>query len=209
MNDPSWLTVLGVGIVVFASTNIDDIFLLSAFFADRHLAPRQILIGQFLGIGMLVAASALAALAALAVPEGWIALLGIVPLTLGVRKLLVLRRHAAMSASDADEGALQDQEHGLEQRTRSQILSVAGVTMANGGDNLGVYIPLFASEVGTILLYAAIFAVMTGVWCALGYMFVNNPLAGSHIRRYGHLALPFVLIGLGVYILAGAMVLFS
>jgi cadmium resistance protein CadD (predicted permease) len=30
---------------------------------------------------------------------------------------------------------------------------------------------------------------------------------GEHIRRYGHLMLPFVLIGLGLYILAGARVL--
>jgi cadmium resistance protein CadD (predicted permease) len=68
MNDPSWLTRLGIGVVVFASTNIDDIVLLAAFFADRHLLTRHIVIGQFLGIGVLTAASAIAALAALAVP---------------------------------------------------------------------------------------------------------------------------------------------
>lgn len=69
MIDSSLLVVLGIGIVVFASTNIDDIFLLSAFFADPHLTTRSVLIGQFDGIGLLVAASALAALAAIAVPE--------------------------------------------------------------------------------------------------------------------------------------------
>ena len=68
MIDSSLLVVLGIGIVVFASTNIDDIFLLSAFFADPHLTTRSVLIGQFDGIGLLVAASALAA-SAIAVPE--------------------------------------------------------------------------------------------------------------------------------------------
>lgn len=87
--------------------------------------------------------------------------------------------------------------------------SVAGVTIANGGDNLSVYIPLFASELQAIMVYTAIFAVMTGVWCAMGYALVNNPLAGSHIRRYGQVALPFVLIGLGLYILVDARVLFQ
>jgi cadmium resistance protein CadD (predicted permease) len=62
--------VLGVGIVVFASTNMDDIFLVSAFFADPHSATRSVVLGQIAGIGALVAASALAALAAIAVPEG-------------------------------------------------------------------------------------------------------------------------------------------
>lgn len=77
---------LGIGIVVFASTNIDDIFLLAAFFADPRLRHRSIVFGQYLGIGALVLASALAALLALTLPDGWIALLGIVPLLLGLGK---------------------------------------------------------------------------------------------------------------------------
>src|ERR1700754_4142951 len=74
------IELLTVGIVVFASTNVDDIFLLSAFFADSHLMTRNVVAGQFLGIAALVLASAAAALAALAVPAGWTALLGVVPL---------------------------------------------------------------------------------------------------------------------------------
>ena len=46
---------------------------------------------------------------------------------------------------------------------------------------------------------------MTAVWCALGYVAVNNPLIGTHVRRYGHRVLPFVLIALGLYILSGAV----
>ena len=70
---------LGIGIVVFASTNVDDIFLLAAFFGDPRLRHRSIVIGQYLGIGALVLVSALAALLALALPDGWVALLGVVP----------------------------------------------------------------------------------------------------------------------------------
>ena len=62
------LEVVGVGIVVFASTNLDDVFLLAAFFADPRLPARSVVSGQFLGIGALVAGSAAAAWAALAVP---------------------------------------------------------------------------------------------------------------------------------------------
>jgi cadmium resistance protein CadD (predicted permease) len=84
---------------------------------------------------------------------------------------------------------------------------VAGVTVANGGDNLGVYIPLFAKELAVVPVYATIFAVMTAVWCVVGYGFVNNPVAGHHIRRYGHVMLKFVLVGLGLYILSDALIL--
>jgi cadmium resistance protein CadD (predicted permease) len=199
------LATLALSVVVFASTNLDDIFLLAAFFADPRLRPRTVVAGQLLGIGVLVAASAAAALAALAVPPGWIALLGIVPLALGVRGLVELRRGGGPDDEDAVPAALG--EGAAERRTRSRVLAVAGVTIANGGDNLGVYIPLFASAPGDIPLHAAVFAVLTGLWCWLGHRLVNNRWAGGAVRRYGHVALPFVLIGLGLFILSGARVL--
>lgn len=198
------LSLLGLALVTFVSTNIDDIFLLSAFFADGHLRPRSIVAGQFLGIGVLVAASTLAALAALVVPEGWIGLLGLVPLGLGVRSLLDLRRGAE---DEAEEAEILARERKTQRRIHSQALAISGVTIANGGDNLGVYIPLFASHTGQIPVFAAVFAVMTALWCAMGYLLVNNRWLGVPLRRYGHVLLPFVLIGLGLYILAGARVL--
>ncbi len=87
------------------------------------------------------------------------------------------------------------------------MLAVAGVTLANGGDNLGVYIPLFSRVPRLVPLYVAVFTIMTGVWCAAGYQLVNNPLLGKRIGRYGRVALPFVLVALGVWILYGARVL--
>jgi len=194
------ISTILVAVVVFVSTNIDDIFLLSAFFAEPRLATRSVVAGQLCGIGVLVVASAVAALGAIAIPDAWVALLGLVPLGLGIRKLWSLRR-----SGSEDDGA---ESSSLEKRIdgpRSQLFAVMAVVVANGGDNLSVYIPLFASDLGRIPIYVVVFAVMTAVWCAVGYALVNNRLAGRHIRRYGHLALPFVLIGLGLYILSGAV----
>ncbi len=36
----SLVTLIGLAIVVFASTNIDDVFVLVAFFADKNPQPR-------------------------------------------------------------------------------------------------------------------------------------------------------------------------
>jgi cadmium resistance protein CadD (predicted permease) len=205
----SLISDLGVAIVVFASTNIDDIFLLAAFFANPLLHHRSIVAGQYLGIGALVLASALVALLALAVPVGWVALLGIVPLLLGLSKLPDLPKKRGSEEVDGEETNMDEQEQKAERGLHSQILAVASVTVANGGDNVGVYVPLFATDPGAIVTYALIFAVMTGIWCALGYLLVNNKILGGTIRRYGHIALPFVLIALGVHILSGALILFS
>lgn len=203
----SSVVVVGIAIVVFASTNIDDVLLLSAFFADPRLKTRAVVIGQFAGIGTLVAASAVAALAAIAVPEGWVAFLGFVPLGLGIHKVWQLRQGAGLNEDLANASELRHRGKSLERRAHSQVLSVMGVTIANGGDNLSVYIPLFANDLRLIPAYAAVFAIMTGVWCAMGYALVNNPVAGKQVRRYGHVALPFVLVGLGLYILSDALVL--
>ena len=198
------VSTIAVGVALFASTNIDDIFLLSAFFADRHLAARSVVLGQFLGIGALTAASAAAAMASLVIPDGWTALLGLVPLVLGVQKLWHLR--AGVQEEGAGEGA-RDQEQVLERRMHSQVLAVAGVTVANGGDNLAVYIPVFASSLRAIPIHVLTFGVMTALWCIAGYALVNHALIGERIRRYGHIVLPAVLIAIGAWILRGASVL--
>ena len=134
----SLVSDLGVGIVVFASTNIDDIFLLAAFFADPRLCPSSIVVGQYLGIGALVLVSALAALLALAFPDGWVALLGVVPLLLGLTKLLALRADTVGGEGVSEEHRIQGREHDAERGLHSQVLVVASVTVANGGDNVGV-----------------------------------------------------------------------
>ena len=199
------LAQVGIGVAVFAATNVDDILLLSAFFSDPHLRIRSIVAGQFLGIGALVAASVGAALTALAIPEGWTALLGLVPLGLGLHRLRAVR--LTVTSTEADAQQIRAAENAATWGASSQVLAVAGVTVANGGDNLGAYIPLFASARGAIPVYAIVFALMTTLWCAIGYLLVNNRLVATHLRRYGHVLLPYVLIALGLYILSGARVL--
>lgn len=198
-----WAQV-GIAVAVFVSTNIDDIFLLAAFFADKKLRVRSIVGGQCLGIGVLVAVSSLVAWLALALPDGWISLLGLVPLYLGLSQI----KSIWSESNDAEEDEeIQLQEHTAERSLGSQIIAVAGVTIANGGDNLGVYIPMFANSLSSIPLFLAVFALMTLLWCLLGYVLVNNPIFGHLIRKYGHKILPVVLTLLGLDILSGALVL--
>jgi len=199
-------STIGIAVVVYASTNLDDLLLLAAFFADPRMRPGAVIAGRYLGLAALLLGSAAAALLALAIPAQWIALLGLVPLILGVRLAYRLR-------SDGGDEGRDDAGLSLEAKDESragfiaQALSVAGVTLANGGDNFAVYIPLLATAPAAIPVYIAAFAVMTAVWCALGYVVVNNPLIGTHVRRSGHRVLPLVLIALGLYILSGAVVL--
>src|ERR1700751_1435806 len=72
--------------VAFTSTNLDDLFLLSCLFVDVEFNTRSIIIGQFIGMSVLVLGSVLIAWFTVAIPDGWLALLGLVPLFLGATK---------------------------------------------------------------------------------------------------------------------------
>ncbi len=194
---PAWLTAISLGAAAFVATNIDDIFLLTALFAARHLRTRAVVLGQFVGIAVLVLASVIAAQLALVIAPRWLALLGLAPLWLGLMQL-----RARWRGEDEDGDAeLQRGEEAAERRWHSQIVAVAAITIANGGDNLGVYIPLFAHTPSAIPIYIAVFALLTGLWCALGHALVTHRVIGAHIQRFGHALLPFVLIALGLLIL--------
>jgi cadmium resistance protein CadD (predicted permease) len=79
------------------------------------------------------------------------------------------------------------------------------VTIANGGDNIGVYAPLFATRpASSTMVIVLTFLLMTVVWCWFSHWLVSHRTMGIPIRRYGRLVLPFVLMGLGCLILYDA-----
>jgi cadmium resistance transport/sequestration family protein len=181
-------------IAAFASTNIDDIFLLMLFFGNRKYRPQQVVAGQYLGFAGLVALSLLGSLLGLVVDIRYIGLLGLVPIYMGMKGLLDLLK--------GKEGVDTTKEPSSSKRLHVPILSVALVTFANGGDNLGIYVPLFAPlNWGERLWVAAVFFVMVAAWCWLALYLSKHPAAAKVIDRYGHIVAPVVLILLGVYIL--------
>lgn len=190
---------IAVAVPLFAATNVDDIFVLIGFFSDRRFKTAEILIGQFAGIALLIAFSVLVALLAMAIPTQYIGLLGFAPLIIGLKKLYDLLR----GKKEDNE----DQIHDVRGFGIGNIISVATVTIANGGDNVGVYAPLFAVrsalENATIV---TVFLAMTLVWCLLAFWMVNHPALGAVIRRQGSRLLPIVLIVVGIMIISEAHV---
>ena len=191
------ISSLGVAVVVFASTNIDDVFVLMGFYAEPRFRSRDVVAGQYIGIAALFAASVVFSLVSLVVPEAYVGLLGLVPIAIGGKQLFDLRR----GRESAGEGLQPIPAGGAHVRA----LTVAAVTIANGGDNIGVYTPPFATRTGyELALIGVVFAVMTALWCAVGHWMVEHRTLGAPIRRYGHRIVPLVLIALGVLILHDA-----
>lgn len=196
------LTTLSLAVAVFASTNLDDLLLLTALFAHPRTKPRNIVMGQYLGIAILFVVSAFCAQAAVLVPKEYLALLGFLPILLGIRGLFALRE----KDDDDDDDEIRENEQRLEKSTHSQILAVAGITIADGGDNLSVYIPTFANDPKVIPVFALAFLFLIGLWCYVAFRIVNNRWIGDHVRRVGRFLLPFLLIAIGASILIDAWV---
>ena len=47
------LSAVGLAVVLFISTNVDDLFLLLLFFGNRNIQTRHVVMGQFFGVGTL------------------------------------------------------------------------------------------------------------------------------------------------------------
>ena len=83
-----------------------------------------------------------------------------------------------------------------------QTLKVASITMANGADNLGVYIPLFASSTGAeIAIVLIVFFIFTAVWLLTSWLLLKFPPIAAAIERFGEYVVPVALIALGIFIM--------
>jgi cadmium resistance protein CadD (predicted permease) len=193
MGSDGALVSLAIGL--FVATNLDDIFVLLGFLSDPRYRPRQVAVGQFLGIATLYAASVVASLLALVVSPAYVGFLGILPIFIGLRQIRELRQ----------SGTPEDAEDPPARSGRWNALSIAAVTIANGGDNLSVYIPIFATRSrAELAVIGAVFAAMTLLWLAAAFWLTRHRTLGAPIRRHGRRVVPFVLVGLGCYILYAA-----
>lgn len=181
---------LATSAVAFISTNIDDIFILTLFYAQaRDRKSRNgVFLGQCLGMGLLLAGSVLGAFGLQLVPRRWIGLLGLVPMALGVK-----------AWRDWKKG---EQEEELDGPAALGVGSVALVAIANGADNVGVYIPLFAGySSGELAGAVVLFACMTVLWCGLGEKLGSLPAIRTRLLACKGWMVPVVFVALGVYIL--------
>jgi cadmium resistance protein CadD (predicted permease) len=203
-----FFSIVGIGTTAFVATNIDDLLILIAFFANSRLSLSQIVLGQYAGMGALLAISILSSLIALIVPNNLTGLIGIFPIAIGIKELLELLKND----NNNEEESANHQPPPSRRRRRLTaylpFLTVAAITFS-GGEEIGVYTSVFAAynEMYEIIIIVFVVMVLTGVWCIIAYHLVNHPLIASRVKRIGTIALPFILIGLGIYILAEAFLI--
>lgn len=200
------ITAISTGVTAFSATNVDDIVLLTLFFSQVNAKFRRlhIVAGQYIGFTTLVLASLPGFFSGLIVPQPIVGLFGFIPIAIGISRLLHRKEESEEVAGVTDQT-----EHPLLAGFLSpQTYSVAAITVANGTDNISIYVPLFASSnYGSLLVILSVFFLSVGILCYSAYKLTHQREIADVISRYGNNLVPFALIGLGTFIIIESDVL--
>jgi cadmium resistance protein CadD (predicted permease) len=196
------LSLALLAIAAFAATNMDNLCVLLAFLAEAGANRRRVIVGQYVGSLILVAGSLVLAALLTHLPAGYVGLLGVLPIGVGLSK--AWERFGPGKAQTDEDTARDIAKAGSPEGRGSSWWTVACVALANGSDNVAVYVPLYASHpYGARAFISLVFVVMIGLWCAGAVLLVEHPLLGAPIRRYGTALLPLILLVIGVSVIAG------
>jgi cadmium resistance transport/sequestration family protein len=195
------ITAISTAIAAFIATNLDDILILTILFTqvNKLFRRRHIVIGQYLGFSLLILASLTGFFGSFFLPILWIRWLGLIPVALGIFNILQGEEEEDNNIETVLETS---KSSSLVSWLSPQTCGVAAITIANGSDNIGIYVPLFASStLGNLVTIVSVFLILVGVWCFTAHQLTNLPAIANLITSHGSHFVPCVLIGLGVFII--------
>lgn len=178
---------IAAAVAIFIGTNIDDLLFLSVLFMKAHCSREKaaIVAGQALGLAVLFALSALAGTELASVLEDRTRYLGLIPILLAVFML-----------AKGKDGREEKPEAG------TGLLQVTAISISAGGDNVGVWTPVFATMGRKeILATAAVFAVMLALWCIASSKLSKTAIAQKLSTKAGRFLVPAVFIAVGLAVL--------
>lgn len=185
-------TAAAQAVGTFAVTNIDDLVVLALLFGRARAEPgasRRVWVGQYTGFVAILVLAIAASAGLRLLDDGALAYLGLVPLALGVAAGVEAWRHRGDEDEDRSPRAL-------------TVAQVAAITVANGGDNLGVYVPVFtATDTAGVVVHGAVYLTLVAVWCAAGQWLATRPATARALDRWGDVVVPVVFVAIGVSIL--------
>jgi cadmium resistance protein CadD (predicted permease) len=127
-------------------------------------------------------------------PPGIIPYFGLIPLALG----LWAAWQAWRDDDDDDDAKVAGKNVG--------VFTVAAVTFANGGDNIGVYVPVFLSvRPAAVVAYCVVFLILVAVLVLVAKFVATREPVAEVLERWEHVLFPIVLIALGLFILVSGL----
>ena len=188
----SMMTVFITSVVLFIATSLDDLVFLLLFLSQANGSKerRAILLGHLMAISLLLAISIFGAYFASRMLEDWvIGLLGIIPILLAIK---------AMRKEE------EPQEKDIPKVYATRLsLTVALVLITSGSDNLGMYIPYFATlELQALFVVVPTFMMMVFIFFYIAQQIMKISTIKLVLIRFSQILVPLVFLILGGSILA-------
>jgi cadmium resistance protein CadD (predicted permease) len=173
--------IVALALAAFASTNVDDFFLLTLWFLKRTSFD-IVLLGQAAGFTAIVLVSLLGYLGTMVLPQHSTHWLGLLPIAIGIKQLW--------------------STHHDDNQPADSWWTVATLTAANGGDSVAVFVPLFSRyDVKHVGLIIACFYVSLWLLVVIARFAAARLATDERIHRIAYRASPFVIMLIGVVIL--------
>ncbi len=180
----SIVEVIVVGSLAFVGTMIDNFFAFAAQLALSDRARfRRLSIAQSLGVATLVVVAVSVGTLLRAVPLRWAGIFCLAPFAFAYH-------------------AWRTRNAPVREKYRRGAFTTFSVSVALGGDNVAVWIPLLrANNVAHEILTVLVFAVWELLFVTGARLIAGHARVVSFGEKYGHVVLPWLYIGLGILIL--------
>ena len=179
------VTALVLALLAYGSTNIDNLILF-AMVASGTGSASPVVTGYAIGTIVILLVSMSFSLLSLLVEPAYISLLGIVPLLLGLRLLF---------SKPVEAGGRQAVAHSAG--------AIAFLLVANSVDTMAVFGPMFAESERVVVISLMVGYLLTASAWLVAVIKVSRHAGGARtLARASRRVVPFVMILIGVYILA-------
>lgn len=191
--------VMAVTGAAFASTNVDNLVLISAYDARPGYRPVFLKLTFILVCLTVLSVSLALARAADTLPAGMIRYLGLIPMAIGAHQAVKLLVGQISALKAADQGA--GPEAAPNWNGIFAYLGVALVLLANSSDSVVVLAPLLADLKPAYVMADFVAALATAfVMSVLAHRLARHPASRIYLEKFAQWALPFLLIAIGLLI---------
>jgi len=188
------IAIIPIAAGAYAATNLDNFILLVALLARYRNHTSKDIVGYFVCMLILVSIGLWIGKAANIAPVKYLGLLGFVPISIGIVELIQLRRRKA-KITVAEEKSVDG--------VQKVFMTTLSSQLSNGADTIVILGVLFIDSVPSAdILTIVTLAAMGVIFVSVGIYAVRHPALCEWIDRYAHRVMPFVLIVVGVYIVA-------
>jgi cadmium resistance protein CadD (predicted permease) len=139
-------TIIGLGSGAFLASNIDDLVILMFFFSNHRFPAIHVVLGQYVGMSLLLAVGLAGSLIKFVIPNNLIGLIGLIPIAIGIKELLGSGREKHEDYQNEHDNLPSDRKISQNRWiTILPFLTVASITFS-GGEEIGIYAAIFATN---------------------------------------------------------------